>query len=148
MPSCNRIHTDRRVGGHRGEKPVAIVCGARNHVMSGMDYDATTIAATYDKARGYSPEVLSLWLDVVAAHIPLSLDLIVDVGCGTGRFSLPLAHRFQARVIGIDPSQKMLEVARQKTAGDRVEFRQGTAEDVPLPDACADLVFLSMMIHH
>jgi ubiquinone/menaquinone biosynthesis C-methylase UbiE len=59
-----------------------------------------------------------------------------------------LRNDFHAQVIGVDPSQKMLEVARQKVAGHRVEFQEGTAEDVPLPDACADLVFLSMMVHH
>ena len=37
-----------------------------------MDYDQTAIAATYDAARGYRPEVLRQWLDLVAAHAPLS----------------------------------------------------------------------------
>src|SRR5438552_742582 len=109
-----------------------------------MDYDTTRIAATYNTARGYSPDVLRLWLDLVAAHVANPLELIVDLGCGTGRFSSPLAEHFQVRVIGVDPSLKMLEIAREKVADNRVEFRQASAEDVPLPDACADVVFLSM----
>jgi len=37
---------------------------------------------------------------------------ILDLGCGTGRFSAALRARFEAEVIGIDPSKKMLEQAR------------------------------------
>ena len=73
-----------------------------------VDYDKTRIAATYDAARGYRPEVLQQWLDLVAAHAPSAPALIVDLGCGTGRFTQPLAERFAAKVIGIDPSERML----------------------------------------
>ena len=113
-----------------------------------VDYDKTRIAATYDAARGYRPEVLKQWLDLVAAHAPSDLALIVDLGCGTGRFTQPLAERFQAMVIGIDPSQRMLDVARAKLGNARVEFRQASAEKLPLEDACADMIFMSMVLHH
>ena len=36
-----------------------------------MDYDKTTIATTYDAARGYRPEAMRQWLDLVAAHAPV-----------------------------------------------------------------------------
>jgi hypothetical protein len=62
-----------------------------------MDYDKTAIAATYDAARSYRPEVMGRWLELIAAHVPSRLDVIVDVGCGTGRFTHPLAERFAAR---------------------------------------------------
>jgi ubiquinone/menaquinone biosynthesis C-methylase UbiE len=113
-----------------------------------VDYDKTTIATTYDAARSYRPEVMRLWLDLVAAHSPSRPNLIVDVGCGTGRFTLPLAERLQARVIGIDPSAKMLEGARAKLSNGRVELKQAPAEQLPLEDGCVDVVFMSMMLHH
>ena len=113
-----------------------------------MDYDKTAIAATYDAARGYRPEVLRQWLDLVAAHAPSDLALIVDLGCGTGRFSHPLAERFQAMVIGIDPSERMLSAARAKLGNARVEFRQASSEELPLLDGCADMIFMSMVLHH
>src|SRR5215831_12983878 len=87
-----------------------------------MDYDQT-IAKAYDSARGHTPAVMRQWLDLVAAHVPFAPMLIVDVGCGTGRFSKPLADRFAAKVIGIDPSERMLAVARAKPANARVQFR-------------------------
>lgn len=113
-----------------------------------MDYDKTTIAATYDAARSYRPEVMGRWLDLIAAHAPRDPQLIVDVGCGTGRFTHPLAERFAARVIGVDPSAKMLESARSKPSKGRAEFKQAPAEQLPLEDGSVDIVFMSMMLHH
>ena len=113
-----------------------------------MDYDKTSIAATYDAARSYRPDVLRRWLDPIERHAPATLSLIADVGCGTGRFTFPLAERFAARVIGIDPSETMLEAARKKTTTGDVEFRQASAEHLPLADGTADIVFMSMMLHH
>jgi ubiquinone/menaquinone biosynthesis C-methylase UbiE len=113
-----------------------------------MNYDETTIANTYDAARGHTPAGMRQWLDLVAAHVPFAPQLIVDVGCGTGRFSKPLADRFAAKVIGIDPSQRMLAVARTTRANGRVEFMLAPAERLPLADRSADLVFMSMVLHH
>ena len=113
-----------------------------------MNYDETTIATTYDTARGHTRGVMRQWLDLVAEHMPVAPQLIVDVGCGTGRFSEPLADRFAAKVIGIDPSQRMLAVAQTKRANGRVEFRLAPAERLPLADRSTDLVFMSMVLHH
>jgi ubiquinone/menaquinone biosynthesis C-methylase UbiE len=113
-----------------------------------MNYDQTTIATTYDAARGHTRAVMRQWLDLLAAHVPFAPKLIVDVGCGTGRFSEPLADRFAAKVIGIDPSERMLAVARTKRANDCVEFRLAPAERLPLADRSADFVFMSMVLHH
>jgi ubiquinone/menaquinone biosynthesis C-methylase UbiE len=114
-----------------------------------MDYDQSTIATVYEAARSLSAEALSQWLELVArdAH-PVAGNVIVDVGCGTGRFSEPLANRFEARVIGVDPSRKMLEVARRNLRTDQVEFRHASADALPVADEAADIVFMSMVFHH
>jgi ubiquinone/menaquinone biosynthesis C-methylase UbiE len=114
-----------------------------------MDYDKTTISTVYDQARNLTLEGLQRWLDLVARDAnPARGSLIVDVGCGTGRFCEPLAERFSARVLGVDPSEQMLEVARKKTSSPRVEFRRATADALPLEPASADVVFMSMVLHH
>jgi ubiquinone/menaquinone biosynthesis C-methylase UbiE len=113
-----------------------------------MDYDRTAIASTYDAARSYRPDMLQRSLDPVERHAPATLSLIADVGCGTGRFTFPLAERFQARVVGIDPSETMLAAARKKTTSGKVEFRRAPAERLPLDDGTVDIVFMSMMLHH
>jgi ubiquinone/menaquinone biosynthesis C-methylase UbiE len=114
-----------------------------------MDYDKSDIAATYDEARALVPEALRQCLDLVSAHVDRSaISLIVDLGCGTGRFSQPLAAHFASRVIAVDPSQKMLDQARRKLTARGVALLRASALALPLSDGTADLVFMSMAYHH
>ena len=114
-----------------------------------MHYDTTEIPVVYDRGRDHGPEVIDLWMNVVASYVGAQrIDRILDLGCGTGRFSEALAHRFDAEVIGVDPSQKMLEQARNKLRGNRVRYEPGSSEAIPLPDDSIDLIFMSMSFHH
>jgi SAM-dependent methyltransferase len=113
-----------------------------------MDYDRTTMPSAYDAGRGYAPAVLDFWLRAISSVVPAnSVDDILDLGCGTGRYSAALAAHFDARVIAVDPSEKMLAEARGKPA-DGVRFFLGSGEAVPLPDNAVDMVFMSMVFHH
>lgn len=114
-----------------------------------MDYDQTDIAASYDRARALAPETKALWQDLLSADIGRDgVSLIIDLGCGTGRFSELLADAFSARIIGIDPSRKMIDEARAKPAIGNVTYQQAPAEAIPLADRSTDLVFMSMVFHH
>jgi ubiquinone/menaquinone biosynthesis C-methylase UbiE len=114
-----------------------------------MDYDNANIGERYDKARPLPSETVGLWMRAIAESIGSgSVDSIVDVGCGTGRFTLSLADWFNAKVIGIDPSRSMLREVVGKASNQSIRFCEGTAERMPIPDKSADLVFLSMVYHH
>jgi ubiquinone/menaquinone biosynthesis C-methylase UbiE len=114
-----------------------------------MDYDATDIPAAYDRGRDHGPEVLRLWMDVVSSYVGKRLlDTVLDLGCGTGRFSEALAAHFDTEVVGVDPSEKMLEQARRKLRDRRVRYEPGRGEAIPLPDDSVDLIFMSMIFHH
>lgn len=80
--------------------------------------------------RGYPPEVL----DALVGAFGLSAeDTVVDLGCGTGQLSLPLAARAGA-VIGVDPEPDMLVLARQAaldTATANTVWMLGTDNDLP-----------------
>jgi ubiquinone/menaquinone biosynthesis C-methylase UbiE len=113
------------------------------------DYDTTDIPAGYDCARDHGPENLNLWMRAITAHLSVpKLGRILDLGCGTGRFSEALAAHFGAEVIGLDPSAKMLDRARQKLHDDRVRYCRGRAEAIPVSAGSVDLVFMSMSFHH
>jgi arsenite methyltransferase len=72
-------------------------------------------------------------------------DTVVDVGSGAGFDSLIAARLAGAkgRVVGIDMTPEMLAKARagaQELGLANVEFREGLAEQLPLPDAFADVL--------
>ena len=91
-----------------------------------MDYDATAIPLVYDRGRNHGPEVLDLWMQTVNRYSgSLPLSTILDLGCGTGRFSDALATWFASTVIGVDPSRKMLEQARGKRTKGTVQYVRG-----------------------
>jgi demethylmenaquinone methyltransferase / 2-methoxy-6-polyprenyl-1,4-benzoquinol methylase len=66
----------------------------------------------------------------------------LDVCCGTGDLALELRRRVgsSGRVVGLDFSVPMLELAAQKSAtgGMKVEWVQGNALGLPFPDASFD----------
>ena len=95
-----------------------------------------SVARRYDLLN----DVLSLGLDrwwrreavrAVAAHPG---DLVLDLGCGTGRLGGLLATR--CRVVGVDVSGEMLRLARR--AAGRVLPVQGSAFHLPFRDAAFD----------
>lgn len=51
---------------------------------------------------------------------------VLDIGCGPGRYSVEFAHRKAARVLGVDLSDQMIEIAkgeaRKEGVADRCEF--------------------------
>lgn len=114
-----------------------------------MNYNEDDIAERYDRGRTLQPGMLDMWLGRIGEHLPKrGIRTIVDLGCGTGRFTRALADHYDADAIGVDPSEKMLDVAGAKNLGARVKFLAGSAESIPLPDGAADLVFMSMIFHH
>jgi arsenite methyltransferase len=72
-------------------------------------------------------------------------DIVIDIGSGSG-FDALIASKMvgpKGRVIGIDMTPAMLKKARKGAAdmgADNVEFREGQAEDLPLPDDFADVI--------
>jgi len=78
---------------------------------------------------------------------------IVDVGCGTGAALRYAALKVTAgNLTGIDPVPRMIEIARKLTeqhpAQNRIDFRVGSAEDLPLGNGLADYVFAFDSIDH
>jgi trans-aconitate 2-methyltransferase len=79
-------------------------------------------AQTYDRVA--APQ--TRWGSAVLDRLPLEGDeTVLDAGCGSGRVTELLAARLpRGRVIALDASSAMIEVARERlaTIADRVEF--------------------------
>ena len=105
------------------------------------------IAPRYDALRPLSSADRARLEEMLREAAPVAGDVVVEVGCGTGRLTLPLAALTPARVVGVDAEPRMLEVARAKDPAGRVEWLRGSAYRLPLPDRTAALVVLVMVVH-
>jgi SAM-dependent methyltransferase len=75
-------------------------------------------------------------------------ETVGDLGCGTGQLARLLAP-FAGRVVGVDRSAEMLELARERLArASNVELRQGELEALPLDDGALDVAILSLVLHY
>lgn len=103
------------------------------------------IAKDYD--RWYTTKIGS-FADEVETRLALSMFSpysgmkVLDVGCGTGNFSIKLA-RLGCKVTGIDLSEKMLDIARRKAKKEHldIEFYNMDVYRLEFPDGCFDGVF-------
>jgi SAM-dependent methyltransferase len=96
------------------------------------------IAEAYDRLRP-SPAPAALdWL------VPDDCEVAVDVAAGTGLFTRAVAPRV-GRVIAVEPDPRMREVLAHRSPD--VEVVDGTGEEIPLPDATADALFVASAWH-
>jgi SAM-dependent methyltransferase len=96
------------------------------------------VADDYDRLRpGPAAEALD-WV------VPAGCQVAVDLGAGTGLFSRALAPRV-GQVIAVEPDERMRAVLAARSPG--VLALAGRGEAIPLPDGCADAVFVSSAWH-
>ena len=101
--------------------------------------DVRSPAEVYDEL--FVPALFAQWgpRTAEAAAIELGHE-VLDVGCGTGVLACAAAERVgtKGRVVGLDPNEQMLAVARRKSAV--VTWQLGRAESLPFDDASFDAV--------
>ena len=109
------------------------------------------IAPAYDKLNHIlSMQIDKIWRANVVKRVVAKLSgennpQILDVATGTGDLALAMARRVpHARVVGVDPSSGMLEVAAEKIAREgldhRVSIEVQSAEELTFEDEQFDVV--------
>lgn len=73
---------------------------------------------------------------------------VLDLGCGYGWHCMYAMEQGAASAVGVDISEKMLEVARQKTADPNVTYLCSPIEDVELEPEGYDIVISSLAFHY
>ncbi len=109
--------------------------------FSGTDY-----VALYDRYRPIAPAEVFKWSLRYLEHSPAHS--VLDLGCGTGLSTHPWCAHAQ-RVIGLEPSASMLEIAARNYANQTpsIEWLEAFAHDIPLEDASIDICASSQSFH-
>lgn len=95
--------------------------------------------SAYARYRPEYPPAVAAFLASIAPDTVQAL----DVGCGSGQFTVQLAEHFR-RVSGIDPSEDQINHATPKK---NVTYHCAPAEDLPLPNHSASLVTAAQAAH-
>jgi SAM-dependent methyltransferase len=111
--------------------------------MSGSHFDR--IAGAYDSSL--PAHVVEHYLrkrtKFLVEHCPTGK--VLDVGCGTGSLAARLAAAGY-EVVGVDPSERMIELSRAKAP--EVPVVQGSGAELPFPDDSFDVVLSVATMHH
>lgn len=87
---------------------------------------------------------------VLEALAPVEDKDVLEIACGTGRFTVMLAER-GANIVGLDISSAMMAQGREKARASgvdqQVEFMRGDAARLPFPDDHFDAVFAMRFFH-
>lgn len=108
------------------------------------------LASVYDEMMGESGDIphqylIDSSLKKLLPNIPDGI--VLDIGCGNGYWAKFLASHY-AKVIAIDNSRKLLEIARSKRTAPNISYKLMDAGKLTLPDNYFDLVFSSMVFHY
>lgn len=104
------------------------------------------VAQEYDRYRPSYPKQL---IDFLKIKCRLNYEThSLDVGCGTGLFTLQIAP-FVGETHGIDPSPRMLAIAKQSASsqGLTVKWHKGVAESLSFPSDYFDFVSVVCALH-
>jgi ubiquinone/menaquinone biosynthesis C-methylase UbiE len=108
-----------------------------------LQFDAETarrIEATYT-----TPDVVAQRREVRRLLAPRPGEHIVDIGAGPGFLAAEMAAE-GARVVAVDPSASMRELARARGVDFAIE--DGSAEALPLPDASVDAAVAAQVLEY
>lgn len=117
--------------------------------MSTPKADYSAIASSYDAGRRLPEESIRQWVGLIIERGRLTPgSTCLDLGCGTGRFSVPLALESGSYVVGADVCFEMLSEALAKPASDHVDWMRTDAQRLGLRSKAFQCVFMSLVLHH
>jgi SAM-dependent methyltransferase len=107
------------------------------------------LSSNYPMARRLSAETADTWSIVLRPFlIAFDRPTVLDLDCGTGRFSTLIADRFGVLVVGLDPSLSMLHTAVRHAEAGSVQYAAAQAERLPLTESSCDIAWMSQVVHH
>lgn len=170
-PAADRILVYLRGGAkHRfaegdGERRAQVVIDHRDPdwpVIRHLHPDLADVDRWYlSESRAFFAARAAVWDDRFGDDVPRYTDavrlagvrpgqVVIDVGCGTGRALPALAAAVgpTGRVLGLDFTPGMLAVARRSGRDHHATLLLADARRLPVADAAADVIFAAGLVHH
>ncbi|MHA1265509.1 MAG: class I SAM-dependent methyltransferase [Candidatus Helarchaeota archaeon] len=125
----------------------------KNHRIPSMEgIDDPAVAKAFERMNNFLPFKILRRRIISELKKLHPTGTLVDVGCGTGHLLIQIARQFSLELIGLDISNEILEHARERAekAGllEHIEFKTGSAEQLPFPDNSIDYIVSSFSLHH
>ncbi len=73
---------------------------------------------------------------------------VLDLGCGYGHNCIDFVRRGAKSVIGVDISEKMLEVAESESADEKIEYLNMSMTDIAILNKTFDFIYSSLAFHY
>jgi len=105
------------------------------------------MARDFNSGRAVSEHAQKVWRSALEPYLG-GAGRILDLGSGTGRFTVLLAQWFGAKIVGIEPARGMREVAAAEGRHPNASYVGGRAEQMPVKAASFDAALLSNVYHH
>lgn len=119
---------------------------ARPFLPGCVDYDGA-MSRNFNAARALSEDALIVWRAALAPYLA-GVGPIIDVGSGTGRFTVRMAEWFGVLVVGVEPAAGMRDAAMTVARHPHALYVGGRAEQLPLRDESCAAALLSNVYHH
>ncbi|KAH8815174.1 S-adenosyl-L-methionine-dependent methyltransferase [Xylogone sp. PMI_703] len=105
-------------------------------------------ASNYDKNRpSYPPEAVEKLLSALKMSGKKNAR-IIDLACGTGKFTVSLEARPEEyEIVAVEPHKAMRETLEAKNLGARVKVLDGNASSMPIEDGWADACIAAQAFH-
>lgn len=88
------------------------------------------------------------WHQLKPLFPPLDGKNVLDLGCGYGWHCKFAAEQGAMRVLGLDLSHKMIEAARQRNPGEKIEYRICGIDEYEYPENVWDCVISNLALHY
>lgn len=108
--------------------------------------DYSKIAKYFDSVRS---KQIGVWSSKIIEYGMIDPNCtVLDIGCGTGRFSLTLAREQNPIMCALEPSIEMLKQAATKDKTRRILWILGDGQKLPFRDDFFNCVYMTLVIHH
>ncbi len=107
-----------------------------------MTFEYNEISETFDKYRSYNDDEMKKIIQF--AEIIEGMK-ILDLGCGTGNVAVQLMKLLNVDIVGVDISEEMLKIAREKSI--EVLYTDIDNDPLPFPNASFNVVIGTYIIH-